>query len=964
MSNSLSSGNLRRIALHASLFAAAAGLVAVGWGYLSRPTSATVQLVAYERAFSTQAEAADFVATAMSTQVLARVATNRSISSTAAELSDRCRVSANLNQPFIAVSAVGSTERSARALLDVYAARVAKVADDWVSRRTKEVDRQLSAAQKRLHELRNKYTEYTEFNDALLRTDIRSLPQTLTKDAEQRAAQVKSLQNQLAVLNAEEKKAMAALAKDRPALRSLQQELDEALARYTDEHPKVKQLRASIAALQKENGPKTSGKSSGTQTNPQLAELSTRRNTLRDQLKKAEANEQKSRMALQKFSTNEVELVRLQTEFTALSSRRDDLIQSRVLMNNKGVEKWRRADQVAIARITDKTRLIHFGWAGSAFGLLMGLGSGLVTVQRRRVIRTEAALSEATDLPVLAALPDLSTMDESAREYWALETLQCLKNTAGVDRHGAFVCGFISASSGEGCSTWIDLLANAGLRSGNRVLVISRPESQPTEVFTEIESGAVSTEAPSHSPFAPQTISHQESNSIARYTLVGDAAESRFQKHWERAFNTWRQEQDAVILVELPPASTADALVLSSALPHVVWLTAANATETTKTVSCVKSLRNTGCNLMGAVLNGVSARARSAVAAIILLAVATLGINTAAAQQPAVATSKTNAPSLAPWQQQFTVGPGDVFDVSLYNQPESLRSATIIGPDGRMSYLQAQDLEVAGLTIDEMRAKLEDSLKQFYLAPRVVVLPVAFHSKKYFILGNVVQPGAFTLDKPTTIVEAIAKARGFVSGSQQRSSFTLADLSQAFLVRRQPNGEFLRESVDFQKLFHQGGLEQNRTLAPDDYLYFPPLGLEEVYVLGEVGTAGAVPYTTELTLIGAIAARGGFKEAAFWQKILVVRGSLQQPETYVIDRSGVDQVRATLAVAAPEVTTIDTARTLRAAAPDFALKPRDIIYVSKKPWAKAEELLEAASSDFVRAVVVAWTGQNIKPLSR
>jgi protein involved in polysaccharide export with SLBB domain len=194
------------------------------------------------------------------------------------------------------------------------------------------------------------------------------------------------------------------------------------------------------------------------------------------------------------------------------------------------------------------------------------------------------------------------------------------------------------------------------------------------------------------------------------------------------------------------------------------------------------------------------------------------------------------------------------------------------------------------------------------------------------------------LDKPTTIVEAIAKARGFVTAGQHRSSFTLTDLSQAFLVRRQPDGSFARESVDFESLFQRGELQNNRLLAPDDYLYFPPTGLEEVYVLGEVRGAGPLPYTKSLTVLGAIAGKGGFTEGAFRQRILVVRGSLQHPETFVVNVSEM----------------------LIAATPDFALRPRDIVYVSRKPWAKAEELLEAAASDFVRAVVVSWTAQNIR----
>jgi protein involved in polysaccharide export with SLBB domain len=223
----------------------------------------------------------------------------------------------------------------------------------------------------------------------------------------------------------------------------------------------------------------------------------------------------------------------------------------------------------------------------------------------------------------------------------------------------------------------------------------------------------------------------------------------------------------------------------------------------------------------------------------------------------------------------------------------------------------------------------------------VVISPLAFRSKKYYMLGNVVGRGAYPLDKPTTIVEAVARAKGFVSGAGGRGgSFTLADMSQAFLMRRHADGSFAREPVDFENLFQRGELQNNKLLAPDDYIYFPPADRDEVYVLGEIQGTGALSYSKDLTVLGAIAGRGGFRDGAFRQKILVVRGSLERPQTFVVN----------------------TDEILRAVKKDFPLQPRDIVYVSRKPWAKAEELLEAASSDFVRAVVVTWTGKNIQPL--
>ena len=53
-----------------------------------------------------------------------------------------------------------------------------------------------------------------------------------------------------------------------------------------------------------------------------------------------------------------------------------------------------------------------------------------------------------------------------------------------------------------------------------------------------------------------------------------------------------------------------------------------------------------------------------------------------------------------------------------------------------------------GLTIDELRAKMDEALAKYYQNPRTIITPVAFHSKKYFMLGAVANKGVYTFDRP------------------------------------------------------------------------------------------------------------------------------------------------------------------------------------------------------------------------
>src|SRR5207245_2785445 len=230
-----------------------------------------------------------------------------------------------------------------------------------------------------------------------------------------------------------------------------------------------------------------------------------------------------------------------------------------------------------------------------------------------------------------------------------------------------------------------------------------------------------------------------------------------------------------------------------------------------------------------------------------------------------------------------------------------------------ITFLQARDVMASGLTVDELRAKLDEALGKFYQNPRTVITPVAFRSKKYIMLGSVVTKGVFTFDRPVTVIEALARAGGLETGLYEQRTVELADLSHSFLLR---NGQ--RVPVDFERLFQRGDLSQNVPLEPEDYLYFASASANEIYVLGEVALPGIVAFAHKSTAISAIASRGGFTTRAFKSRVLIVRGSLNQPETFVVD----------------------TADILKGKRTDFRLQPRDIVYVSQNPWVIATEIVD------------------------
>src|SRR6185503_4306155 len=96
----------------------------------------------------------------------------------------------------------------------------------------------------------------------------------------------------------------------------------------------------------------------------------------------------------------------------------------------------------------------------------------------------------------------------------------------------------------------------------------------------------------------------------------------------------------------------------------------------------------------------------------------------------------------------------------------------------------AQDILATGLTLDELRFRMNEELAKFRRAPEIMITPVAFRSKKYYMLGHVATKGVYLLDRPITVLEAVARAHGFETGLVDRNIVSVADFSRSFLMRQ------------------------------------------------------------------------------------------------------------------------------------------------------------------------------------
>src|SRR5207244_1764693 len=74
-------------------------------------------------------------------------------------------------------------------------------------------------------------------------------------------------------------------------------------------------------------------------------------------------------------------------------------------------------------------------------------------------------------------------------------------------------------------------------------------------------------------------------------------------KQWNIALEQWSKIENLVLLVELPPATQPESVLLAEHLPQVIWLGCSGMPDAIDTMHQIETLRHARVNLVGAVLN-------------------------------------------------------------------------------------------------------------------------------------------------------------------------------------------------------------------------------------------------------------------------------------------------------------------------------------------------------------------------
>jgi uncharacterized protein involved in exopolysaccharide biosynthesis len=621
------------------IFLAAGVLAVVAFvaGYLRSSYHARVTLVARDASTAfvvglegepyrpRQLTPATLVSLMESPELARRVAAKAKPPIRADAFAGRVRAEAARNTDLVALTVAGKNRQPLVDLANVCANEAVTLTKDLqlaeTARMNKFCQAKLAAMDK---ELQQANTELVKFQsetklvdpDAEKQSHIKSLGDVMSRadnlriDAELLDVQVSALQEELAQQNPIAQKLAAAKSK-----------LADSLTRLTEAHPTVQGQRKEIAELEKQlaaagkDTPSAVMAGDNSLANAlylRLVEMQTRKATVQKELQGLE----KLKQSLQEKVTG---ISQKGTQYALLKARLEGLQKSRALLASRQREAqlyqdhaqgyYRVFTPATLKDIDATSRWLSGIWAALAGAFLGLIGAGLVVAGAEIAdnrLKTAADVEQATGLPVLATLGDLDAMPAAEREAWAFRTWTALAGQLSASANHGMICGFVSSTPGEGCSTWIELLARAARRRGLQAVTVGTRQ-EPNGAANGSHQESVGTQAELFTATATsQALAIQVESPAelaAQIPLPGSVWNLEDRKEWRDALAQCRTMDNLVLLIELPPASMPESVLLAESLPQVIWLADSRKARARVTREQVTTMRHARCRLVGAVLN-------------------------------------------------------------------------------------------------------------------------------------------------------------------------------------------------------------------------------------------------------------------------------------------------------------------------------------------------------------------------
>lgn len=197
----------------------------------------------------------------------------------------------------------------------------------------------------------------------------------------------------------------------------------------------------------------------------------------------------------------------------------------------------------------------------------------------------------------------------------------------------------------------------------------------------------------------------------------------------------------------------------------------------------------------------------------------------------------------------------DVVTIKVVNQPD-MDTTTRVETDGTISFPYVGRIKAVGLSEDQLAHEIESRLaaRQIVTEPHVLVEISSFGTQAS-VQGQVGTPGVYTLDRPTTLTQLLARAGG------------VKDVGGPIIVRRA--GGAIIKRFESKDVVNGRGPGARLQIQNNDEIYVDLVPF--FYIYGYVNKTGEYPLIRPLTVQQAISIGGGLAQLGSDWRIRIKR---------------------------------------------------------------------------------------------
>lgn len=173
---------------------------------------------------------------------------------------------------------------------------------------------------------------------------------------------------------------------------------------------------------------------------------------------------------------------------------------------------------------------------------------------------------------------------------------------------------------------------------------------------------------------------------------------------------------------------------------------------------------------------------------------------------------------MADENRELRLAAGDKLTVEVWGQ-DSLTKQVTLDTSGALHYPLIGSVQAQGLTVEELRAVLTRKLSIYYVKPQVTVMPLDLAGQCYYVLGDVTNPGKFTLSAATAVIEAAAAAGG---PTKSAGEFIV------LLRKAKDRIQVVSIPLRFQNLGEQNAASAAMLVQSGDILFMPPSRISDI----------------------------------------------------------------------------------------------------------------------------------------